>query len=301
MSDFDTTSGVLSSAVATSGTFTSGYPTDGRIGAYRSGKVHKLIVNGTAYVAPTDFTVAYTSATVITITWAGTNTLPAGASWRLQLDRGGVNGVVGLANDNVVALTAVRVNLGAPIVADVDGISVVQLVGAAGDLTITGARASGGVATLDVARNVTITGATTDHSARTFTVTGEDEYGAALVETFAGPNNSTVSGKKAFKTVSQVAVDGAIATNGVSVGFGDVLGLPIGAGSTAILKELQDGTAPTAGTLVAHLAVATKSTATTADVRGTYDPNAACDGAKVFELDLLVPDPTWLGNPQYAG
>lgn len=299
MSDFDTTSGLLSSAVATSGTFTSAYPEGGSLGAYRSGKQHKLIVAGKLYSAPEDFGVAYTSATVITITWRGANTLPAGASWRLQLDKGGAESPAGVSRAAI--LTALRINLGAPIVADVDGISVVQLVGAAGNLTITGAQAIGGVATLDVPRNVTLTVATTNHSARTFTITGTDEYGAAVVETIAGPNANTVAGVKAFKTVTQVAVDGAIATNGVSVGFGDVLGLPVFVDAVSMLVDREDGATITDGTLVGGLSVLTKSTATTADVRGTYDPNSACNGAKVFELDVLVSDPTFLGSPQYDG
>lgn len=297
--DFDTSSGILSSAVATAGTFTTSYPEGGYLGAYRSGKNHKLIVAGKEYSAPEDFGVAYTSSTVITITSRVANTWAAGSNWRLQLDRGGVEAPLGV--ERTATLTPVRVNLGAPITADVDGISVVQLVGAAGDLTITGAQASGGVATLDVPRNVTLTVATTNHSARTFTITGEDEYGAAMVETIAGPNNNTVSGVKAFKTVSQVAVDGAIATNGVSVGFGDVLGLPLFVDAVSMLVDREDGAAVTDGTLVGGLAVNTKSTATTADVRGTYDPNSACNGAKVFEIDFLVADPTFLGSPQYDG
>jgi hypothetical protein len=299
MSDFDTTSGILSSAVATSGTFTSAYPDGGVLGAYRSGKEHKLIVAGKLYSAPEDFGVAYTSSTVITITWRATNTLPANASWRLQMDKGGAEAPAGV--NRAVILTPLRINLGAPITADVDGVSVVQLVGAAGNLTITGAQATGGVATLDVPRNVTLTAATTNHSARTFTVTGTDEYGAALVETIAGPNANTVAGVKAFKTVTQVAVDGAIATNGVSVGFGDLLGLPVFVDAVSMLIDREDGATITDGTLVGGLSVLTKSTATTADVRGTYDPNSACNGAKVFELDVLVSDPTFLGNPQYDG
>lgn len=294
-----TVQGLLSSAVATSGTFTTGYPEDGFLGLYRSGKNHRLVVDGTVYACPNDFGIAFTSATVITVTWRGTNTLRAGARWILQLDIGSAEPVPGVNNAAIV--TPVRVNLGAPIVADVDGIAAVQLAGAAGNFTLDGVRVAGGVATLDRPRNVTLTGATTNHSARTFTVYGTDEYGEAVVETMAGPNNNTTSGKKAFKTVTRVAVDGAIATNGVSVGFGDVLGLPVFVDAGGIYREREDGTVPTAGTFVAGLAVNTKSTATTADVRGTYDPNSACDGAKVFELDILLADPTFLGNPQFAG
>lgn len=303
MQDFYTVEGVLASAVATAGTFTIGWPDGAPLGSFRSGKNHKLLIDQTLYSAPADFTVAYTSSSVITITQNTGRTFAAGTSFRVQLDAGGDGDVVnadGVTLLRTKAAEVLRVNLGAPLTADVDGIAAVQLVGGAGNLTLDGVQVSGGVATLDVPRNFTLTVATTNHSARTFTVYGTDEYGASLVETLAGPNNNTVSGKKAFKTVTRVAVDGAIATNGVSVGFGDVLGLPVFVGAGGIHAELQDGAAATAGTLVAGLSVLTKSTATTADVRGTYDPNAACDGAKVFELDVVVVD-RFLGNPQYAG
>jgi len=307
LNDFDTLSGVLASAVATSGTFTTGYPSGGRIGDYRSGKAHKLIVGQKEYSSPNDFGVAYTSATVITITWRAANTLPAGSAFRLQLDRGGGAFVDGRQDrgppgvNNASYAGVVRVNLGAPITADVDGVAAVQLLGSATDFVLDGAQVVDGVAILDVPRNITLTVATTDHSGKTITVYGTDEYGEELIESRAGPNNNTVALAKAFKTVTRVASSAAIATNGISVGFGDVLGLPVHAPATAILKEVQDGAAAVAGTLVAGLAVNTKSTATTADVRGTYDPNAACDGAKVFELDLVLADPTFLGVSQYAG
>jgi len=87
-----------------------------------------------------------------------------------------------------------------------------------------------------------------------------------------------------------------------TIGFGDVLGLPVFLPSAAFINaELQDGVAASAGTVVAGLSPATVSTATTADVRGTYDPNAACDGSKVFELLVNLSDPTHRGNPQYDG
>ncbi|HNQ98766.1 MAG TPA: hypothetical protein PKN52_02120 [Trueperaceae bacterium] len=227
MNDFDTLSGVLASAVATSGTFTTGYPSGGRIGDYRSGKAHKLIVGQKEYSSPNDFGVAYTSATVITITWRAANTLPAGSAFRLQLDRGGGAFVDGRQDrgppgvNNASYAGVVRVNLGAPITADVDGVAAVQLLGSATDFVLDGARVVDGVAILDVPRNITLTVATTDHSGKTITVYGTDEYGEELIESRAGPNNNTVALAKAFKTVTRVASSAAIATNGISVGFGD--------------------------------------------------------------------------------
>lgn len=303
MQEFYTVEGVLASAVATAGTFTIGWPEGAPLGSFRSGKQHSMIVDQTAYNAPENFTVAYTSATLITITQNSGRTFAAGSKYRIQLDVGGDGDVVnpdGVTVLRTQALKPLRINLGAPLVADVDGVCTIELLADAGNVPIDGVQATGGVATLDVPRNVTLTVATTNQSAITFTVYGTDEYGATMIEAITGPNANTVQGKKAFKTVTRVAASAAIATNGVSVGFGDILGLPVFVSLASLQGELQDGAAATAGTLVAGLSVLTKSTATTADVRGTYDPNAAADGARVFEVDVLVSD-LFLGSPQYDG
>lgn len=54
------------------------------------------------------------------------------------------------------------------------------------------------------------------------------------------------------------------------------------------------------GTLVTALDNNTASTATTADVRGTYDPDTACDGATHFALLVRQVETKDLGNAQYA-
>lgn len=53
------------------------------------------------------------------------------------------------------------------------------------------------------------------------------------------------------------------------------------------------------GTFVAG--VQTAATATTGDVRGTYDPSTACDGSASFALIALLPDPNYRGVDQYDG
>lgn len=53
------------------------------------------------------------------------------------------------------------------------------------------------------------------------------------------------------------------------------------------------------GTFVAG--VSSAATATTGDVRGTYDPTSACDGSKSFDLLIASVDPKYLGVAQYAG
>jgi hypothetical protein len=110
--------------------------------------------------------------------------------------------------------------------ADADGVCQSQTPAAGGsqDLTINGAQASGGVASFDAGRLITIASAS-DDSARTFTITGTDVNGDAQTEVIAGPA-TTVTGTKYFKTVTTVNVDddtaGAI-TVGMSADAADVI------------------------------------------------------------------------------
>lgn len=286
----------LASAVATSGTFTVSYPSGTDAGAFRGAYAHQMYARGLQrqLSAPADFTVAF-GASDITVTYLGTTSLPSGSVVRVQFEQSGQND--GDPDDfGDVARSAfaptVLVSLGAPDTADADGVCASQAGTADTAMTIAGALASGGVATFDVPRNVV--GAWTN--AATLTVTGTDEYGETIVETSA--SGTSMAGKKAFKTVTSVVPSANI--TGATVGTGDVLGLPFRlAGSGFVVRELEDGAAPTAGTAVAG--VTTAATATTGDVRGTYDPNSACNGTKVFELLVASPDPTDVGVAQYGG
>src|SRR3546814_4338331 len=123
-----------------------------------------------------------------------------------------------------VCSSDLRIELGSPDALDADGI--VESVIIADDATLDGALVEDGVATFDVPRNVVITGAASVTSV-TFTITGTDVFGDDLVETITGPTGATAaSGKKAFKTVTAIAVS-ATTTAAVTVGTGDVLGLPV--------------------------------------------------------------------------
>jgi VCBS repeat-containing protein len=93
---------------------------------------------------------------------------------------------------------------------DADGISQSQTPSGAGNLTINGAKASGGVATFNSARQVTITSAGND-LARTFTITGTDINGFTITEAVTGASASAATSTKHFKTVTQIAVDDATA------------------------------------------------------------------------------------------
>lgn len=109
--------------------------------------------------------------------------------------------------------------------ADPDGISLSQTPGAAGNLTITGALASGGVATLDVPRRVLLTTAA-DETTKTFTVYGTDRYGRAQSEVLAGVNATTTYTSRDFLTVTRVAVSAAT-TGAVTIGTNGVASSPV--------------------------------------------------------------------------
>ncbi len=109
-----------------------------------------------------------------------------------------------------------------PIAADADDISVAQTTVGAGNLTITGDLASGGVATLPNGGHTIDIASTGNLFGVTFTVYGADPNGTSTSEAIAGPNNGTVTTTGFFKTVTRVAVDGAVGTN-VTVGHGNSL------------------------------------------------------------------------------
>lgn len=106
---------------------------------------------------------------------------------------------------------------------DADGVSVAQTMSGSGsqDLTITGALATGGVATMDVPRHVSIT-SDADDSGRTFTITGTNTYGDVITEAITGPSSTTVYGIKQFKTVTTVNIDDD-STGELTVGSGTII------------------------------------------------------------------------------
>jgi hypothetical protein len=108
--------------------------------------------------------------------------------------------------------------------ADDDGISLSQTPSGAGNLTITGAFASGGVATLDTGRRVILTFAA-DETGHTFVVYGAVEGGALIQETLAGTTAGIVPTTQNFKTVTRVSISAA-ATGAIKVGTNGVGSTP---------------------------------------------------------------------------
>lgn len=72
-------------------------------------------------------------------------------------------------------------------------------------LTLDGAYTSGGVATFPFPTAVTFT-SISNLSTVTFTVIGTDANNVYQTEAIVGPNNTTVTGTKTFKTVTSIAV-----------------------------------------------------------------------------------------------
>lgn len=284
--------GILAASVAQAGTFTVAYPDGTNSGTFTGGVRHQMSIGQLVIDSPVKFSLAF-GTTNITVTNNTGYTLTQGSAYALQLETLGDDNT----GDKAGSFNALRtarlmpkvINLGAPVVAAANGISVSAAVTAAS------AGAVLALATLDVPRNVVA--AWTGNA--TMTVTGKDEYGNVVVEKSAAATTS-LTGKKAFKTITSVTVNADVTA--CTVGYGDVLGLPVMLPEIGfITRELQDGSAATAGTVVAGVQTAGGSTATTGDVRGSYDPNAACDGSKSFQLFALLADADYPGMPQYAG
>lgn len=162
---------------------------------------------------------------------------------------------------------------------------------------------------LDVPRNITLA-VTHDTSivALSCTITGFDVWGQKVVETLsvtATGTTKSAAGKKAFKWIYSIALTSAgnATTDTANVGFGDVLGLPYKlAEKSDLLGVWFNDTLDSSAAAVA--AVTSTASATTGDVRGTVDPNSACDGSAVKVWMHVADNSTQaglIGVSQYAG
>lgn len=168
---------------------------------------------------------------------------------------------------------------GAVETADTDGICVAAT--GSSTLSATGALVSGGVATMTTPRAILLT--STSLQAFPVTVAGTDVYGETMSEIITLATGAlTKAGVKAFKTVTSLTVTGAPST-AIDVGTTDVLGLPLRLADVGkLISFTADGIADTSLTVVAGLASTGVSTTTSADVRGTIDPNTAANGSVRF-------------------
>lgn len=170
-----------------------------------------------------------------------------------------------------------------------NGVATAQAVSGAGNLTLDGSLVSGGVATFDVPRAVSVTSTNAGDTTQTATVYGTDAYGLPQTETISFNGAATIPGKKAFKTVTRVAISAALAGNG-SAGSTDVLGLPYFVGSRNYILTAYNGAQVTTGTFVAG-DTTSPATATTGSARGTYTPASATDGSKRLTIWIFIQNP----------
>lgn len=177
----------------------------------------------------------------------------------------------------------VRVNFGAPPVADPDGILDAQAITTAGE-TSTFAAAYTEENMSPFGRNVTVVGSGAATSL--VTVHGEDYLGQAMSEALTLNGTTPVVGLKAFKRVKRV-VFGATSAVTIDVGWGAKLGLPYK--TSAVEREFEDNVPAAAGTL-AQPVLTDPATPTTGDPRGTYITTGTLDGTAVFEIDIVVND-----------
>lgn len=235
----DTVEFTLAAALTNTGTVTVSYPTGRSKGNYAGfGINHVLIAGQNKYTAPKDFTLTFNAnASNITLTSGISTTLAAGTKCYLSIERRGEDDFAPVKPASAIRMVSGSmwaIDLGSPNAADSDGVCASQSV--TSSATLDGALVSGGVATFDVPRNVVAAWTTS----AVITVTGTDEHGNTLVEQSA--SGTSLTGKKAFKTVTAVSFSTAV--TGATVGTGDVLGLPVFLPSVAnVLMELKDGVA----------------------------------------------------------
>lgn len=291
------------SAVATNGTLTFGYPTRPGAAAIVTTKGdfigsfgHTAYSRGLQYAMnyQTDFTLTFGNSN-ITFTYVGTSTIPANTLVELQLNTvgqqsifdGGPYGIPlagsagdasaqansgpslqGIAN-NVADARILRINFGTPITSSATSVVNAATTPAAGVVAIPIATGQ-----LDVPRTLIYkSSSASDTTTTTVTTKGSDEYNQPMTETIQLNGTSSVLGLKAFFIVSSYNASAQMVGN-LSIGVGVTLGLPVFMANTGdVIKDNLNGATGTTGVYVAG--VTTTPSATTGDVRGTYTPNTA--------------------------
>ena len=197
-----------------------------------------------------------------------------------------------------------------PIVGDIDGLITIAgtgaiTVGPGAISPIDGAFAdANGVGVLDYARNLSAISSTTD-TTQTLTITGTDIAGNPLVEDLALNGATEVVTASAFKTVTSISIDIAMAgtlSMGTSVTSANIeFGLDARLLNGYDIIQAVDGAGAAEGGVFTVADVTDPPTASTGDARGTYNPSADPDGAEDYIL-YYVPDFTKEGyGVNFAG
>lgn len=158
--------------------------------------------------------------------------------------------------------------------ASANKISLSQTPLGAGNLTINGAAASAGVATLDAARQILFTFAA-DETGHNFTITGTNYNGQTQSEVVAGAASTAVTTLD-YKTVTQIAISAA-STGAITVGTNGVANSP-----PYIVDRFVSATNITAAVVV--------SGTINYSVQVSYDDFAPA-------WDLVTNPPTWFAPP----
>jgi hypothetical protein len=167
-------------------------------------------------------------------------------------------------------------------------------------IPIGGSTLGGGVQVYDptkaLARNIRI--AVNNADTGSYLVSGYDLYGYVQTESIAGTTNTaggTLSGKKAFKFVTSVVPTGTITSTTITVGTGDVFGLPLRADSFVEMSDCIVGSTTVSVATGFTGAVTSTASSTTGDVRGTYALQTASNGSNVLGI-FQSPKPNNLGT-----
>lgn len=134
-------------------------------------------------------------------------------------------------------------------------------------------------------------------SGGTITFNGWDIYGYPMTQTItlaAGVN--TVNSLKAFKYIGSVVPNFTDANN-VSIGYGDVIGLPLYSSKFSNVGLVYNGAAVFASTGYIAGVTTNPSTALLGDVRGTYALQSASDATKRIIMNQIPDLPAMVTNP----
>lgn len=146
-----------------------------------------------------------------------------------------------------------------------------------------------------ITRNVVI-GTNNNDTGGTYTIAGYDLYGYPQTEAITGVNNTTVSGAKAWKYITSVTPSGTINSTSVSVGTGDVYGLPLLANTFGYVEVFWNNAWVTSSTGFTAAVTTNPATSTTGDPRGTYAvQGAASNGTLRLNIAMAI-NPNNLGT-----
>lgn len=195
----------------------------------------------------------------------------------------GSNGPYGGTGALVNAVTtAATVASQPPVVGSSVAIAASQSIASAGLAVLNGPIVTGGVAVLDVPRNVVAAWTGT----AIMTVSGTDYYG--YTQTEASASGTSLTGKKAFATITSITVNAAVTA--ATVGSGNKLGLPF----KTISGDTYAWTFADAADASTYVAAdqTYPATSTTGDVRGTLTPAGTLNGSSYYLAKIKPFDPS---------